>query len=831
MPKLFSDLKHVYKKTYDELKNPKSPIAVFLAKIDRHEIKEPQVVKDAIKEFIKVYEAEEKNFVEPDVSDGRISYRAEQARLKKNLEVEKKLADAVQKMQDALDILAENNLSQRVEYTPEQIHAMKDRKEQLKAQRERVLNAAYKLEVEEEERMIKKLKAEFKAFDHRPIESKVDLPPYILDSAPYRFRHMEANGSLEIPTALYGLMRFRDLLNEHEEMVEEAQRSRQYEKYVNDRLAGFLAWKNTLERETEIYDEISKAIEPQYFEEYNAFMDDYPGTSAAEGYLQWFKKKHLEILNMEDEIKELQGEVEAYQKEYSDLEVDYKKLIEALEIERIMYDEKLKEAENNELLAPGFAENNENTKTVLEAQLKELEEELKNLDDEIGSISQEHNATRDAMVERARQVLTYSDELNKLQESLTADAKNALQDFLQNYETGVKHLDATLNDNLDAIKRMAEELNSHNDNIEEAEKDIEAYSKQVNERRMQLDEITRAYNEAKEKSQLDLKNQTGIRKFFQRNIGANKEVHRANLQAAEEQKAMLEAYEQEIEKLQTNVEALENILKERQDQLEAYKLGWNSVITPLKETIKDSCEYTQELQEKLGQQAAEAEKANQEYDDKVKEIQKDVDEKQRGSQSILDKASSDLDRLNAKKIQKTAERKLILDQMKETKEKIEACNLTSDHIQNAKDSLEALKNAKEEFEKNKPEKIRQAERDLEISTERVSHGQKLLAEKRIESEAKIHGYRTLKEFYDQKKVTSNRILRDLTDALTESLNIARDESQKQLAYISEKENKLINKFTDKMINTNAFADRSKVMGSDNKVDGSVYSYMKHINSY
>ena len=118
MPKLFSDLKHVYKKTYDELKNPKSPIAVFLAKIDRHEIKEPQVVKDAIKEFIKVYEAEEKNFVEPDVSDGRISYRAEQARLKKNLEVEKKLADAVQKMQDALDILAENNLSQRVEYTP-----------------------------------------------------------------------------------------------------------------------------------------------------------------------------------------------------------------------------------------------------------------------------------------------------------------------------------------------------------------------------------------------------------------------------------------------------------------------------------------------------------------------------------------------------------------------------------------------------------------------------------------------------------------------------------------------------------------------------------------
>ena len=39
MPSYCSNLKNVYKRTYEELKNPKSPIGIFLEKIDDYEAK------------------------------------------------------------------------------------------------------------------------------------------------------------------------------------------------------------------------------------------------------------------------------------------------------------------------------------------------------------------------------------------------------------------------------------------------------------------------------------------------------------------------------------------------------------------------------------------------------------------------------------------------------------------------------------------------------------------------------------------------------------------------------------------------------------------------
>ena len=61
MPKHYSNLKSIYKNTYEELTNPNSPIGVFIAKIDRTSVKQPEVIKEAIKEYIKVYEEEEKH--------------------------------------------------------------------------------------------------------------------------------------------------------------------------------------------------------------------------------------------------------------------------------------------------------------------------------------------------------------------------------------------------------------------------------------------------------------------------------------------------------------------------------------------------------------------------------------------------------------------------------------------------------------------------------------------------------------------------------------------------------------------------------------------------
>ena len=361
MPKYFSNLKNIYKKTYEELKNPKSPIGIFLARIDDYEfLDNAKEIGVAVQEYIKTFEEEEKNFKEPDISDARVSYRSEQERLRQNLMVEEKLAKAVHKMHEALDIFAEATLKQRENYTLEQIKLMTDRKAQLKAQRERVLNAAYSLEVDLENKMIEKLKSEYKDFDHIPIESKVEIPPYVYDSPHYRIRHIELNGSLKVPTALYGLMRFRDLLNDHESMIEEAERSRQYEKFVKDRLAGFQAWKNTLKIENDIYNEISSAVDQDYFKEYNKFMEQYAGTSSVQGYQSWYAKTYEKIQEMEEEIKQYEQEQKQLEDAFIELEEEWKQLEAEDEIERISLNEEIKKVEDDPLLSQTFYENNEN---------------------------------------------------------------------------------------------------------------------------------------------------------------------------------------------------------------------------------------------------------------------------------------------------------------------------------------------------------------------------------------------------------------------------------------------------------------------------------------
>ena len=192
MPSYFSDLKSVYKRTYEELKNPKSPIAIFLEKIDDYErLENAGPIKTAIQEYIDLYEKEEKNFKEPDVYEGRISYKYEQIRLRKNLEVEKKLEKAVRSMQDALDSFAISAFGEAKKYTHEDIMKVKDHREQLRLQRDRMLDAIYGIEVDLEKEMIDKLKKDYQVFEHRPMESKVETPPFVLQSPQYKMRHLE----------------------------------------------------------------------------------------------------------------------------------------------------------------------------------------------------------------------------------------------------------------------------------------------------------------------------------------------------------------------------------------------------------------------------------------------------------------------------------------------------------------------------------------------------------------------------------------------------------------------------------------------------------------
>lgn len=824
MPNHYTHMKDIYQKMYDELKNKKSPIGIFLSRVDElKDVKGAEGLKKAAKEYMKLFEAESKNFVEPKAGDGPISYRDEAKRLNTNLEVEKKLKDAVQNMEKAMDVIAVSILPmKKKEYTPEQIAEMTDYGDKLRAQRDRVLNASYGLEVEMEEEMVKKLKEEYQLFDHRPYESQVKPSPHILESPQYRFRHMELKGDAEVPTSLYGLMRFRDMLNDHQSVLTEAERSRQYTKFVNDRLAGYQAWKNTFEKENKVYEEISSAVDPDYFREYNKFMDDYPATSSQEGYRMWFKETYKSIEEMRKDINDLEREQESFEEAINNLELEMKELVEGQEIEKITYDNAIKEAQNDEKLTPQFSESNAKTRENSQILLSELKEQLKKVDGEMSLLDQEQNAAQKTMLENVQQIQFLNNELSQLQKDLENDGQDALKKFLKNHATSVKHLDKALQDNLDAIGRMAQELDAHNENIKKAEDDIKTYSDQVKTRRDELDDITKVYEEAQKKANKDLKEQTSFGKKFARAFkwGDSKLKSLAELEAAESQKLMTEAYQENVASIKKNVETNEKYLADTQDQLKSYKDGWNATKKTLSEKIKESVEYTQELQVKFNalEKEKETQMANLDYEQKVKEIQADAGEKQKTYQNILDKTSDEFDRLKIQKLQKIEEKKKIMEQIQKVQDVLTSCDKAEEDIRIAKEKVEEARKAKEHFEKTKGDKISSLQAELDDALERAANGKTRIGEKKLQCETRIKSHDKMAAFFKEGKVTSDRILKDLNGALKESFRIAARESKRQLRYIKRKENELMKEYLFKLKDDKEFyADRvKKVQEADEK---------------
>ena len=828
MPKHLSNLKDVYKKTYEELKNPKSPIGVFLAKIERQNVENPKLLTDAIKEFIKVYEAEEKNFVMPEPNEEVVSYRAEQKRLNANMEVERKLEEAVVKMQKALDEFASLNMNSKKTPTTEEIAAMDNINDKLRAQRDRVLDAFYKIELGDEQKTIDKLKAEFKAFDHRPEESKVEIPPEIYNSAAYKFRNMPRQGGLEIPTALYGLMRFNDLLNDHEKRRNEAVRKREYEKFVTDRLMGYQAWKNQLEKETQLYNEITSKIAPSYLLKYKRFMKHYPLNSTYAGCLEFLGSEEASILKMKDEIEKIRKENENFNNEYKLCEEDLEKAEKEYPIKEEEINIKISKAESSEFLADGYAERNELIKNNAESELSTLEDKLKDLDLNIKEISEQQNNIRNAVIDRANQVLNYSAELDKLQESLTKNAETALERFLENYNKGVAHLDKELNDHLDIIKQGGKALRVNNEKYSQAEKDFNKYTKEIAEKSKELDKLLKSNNDLKDLAEEDLKKERGVSGFLKRNNIFNRKSREEHQRNYENAKNQVNELEQTVADLKKQIDDNEKLRDESKIAMDAYKSAWENLMINLKNTVQDSIVYSKDLQDKLDLQKKELENVNQEYDNKVKEISDDVTEKKQGSQDILDKVSFDFDKLNAEIIKKNLERKLLVSKINEVKDKIKECNDTSKNIQDAKDTLNNLNKEKEEFLVEKKSKLEELKKDKDFALYRVQKGLKDLQEKSNMYDANIAGFEVLKEYFKQEKVTSDRVLEDLQKSFNKAMEISKNESEKQSDYIKKRENDLLKTFADKMLNKDTFADRSNVMIDENQKDGSVFTYMKQV---
>lgn len=846
MPSYFSDLKSVYKRTYEELKNPNSAIAVFLEKIDEYErLENAGPIKTAIAEYIKVYEEEEKNFKEPDASSERIRYNDEQVRLRKNLEVEKKLEKAVRSMQDALDSFAEGAFEKAKTYTHEEIWQVKDRREQLRLQRDRMLDAIYGIEVDLEKEMIDKLKKDYQLFEHRPMESNVATPPFVLKSPQYKMRHMEINGSAKIPTAIYGLMRFRDLMNDHESMLEEAERSRQYEKFVNDRLAGYQAWKNTISIEQDIYNEIKEAVDPEYFAKYNNYMKNYAGTSTVSGYENWYLDTIQNIDKMKLELEEYQKQQEQLDKTYAESVAELEQANADFDLEEKNLNTQLEDLEKSPLLKQEYYDNNEKTRIQAEKDLADLEIALKTNGEEMDRLNLEESAAKQTMLENVQRIQNYSHELEQLQNDLTNNAEEALKKFLKKHKEVGDILDNNLKNTLDLLDGMLTTMTFHNEKVAETETAITKYTKEVQDFREQIDQATKAYKEDEKRANKELKAANTMGQKFLRatNLFGMGEKSQQKLEKAEDQKVVVTDYGKKISELEENIKNSEKSLAIEQDNLKNYKLAWDELHNNLKIRIKEGYEYSTQLQVQLSQLGTEKEEVTAGYENQVKEIQQTSKERQQTYSTMLERTSQEFDNLKEKKRLKIEERTKLQQKLEEAKKTIEKCKDEAKNIQNAKDSKEALLKLKEEFPGKRKKEIEKIEKEMEDHRDRSIRVKKLESERRLEIETTIKSHDAMFEFFKQGKVTSNRVLEDLSAALTESLQIANRESQKQLDYIRGKEMKLMESFAAKMKNPELFAERvrvqkdtkevqkdSKEVQKDTKEKAGVYDYMKKLSS-
>ena len=83
--------------------------------------------------------------------------------------------------------------------------------------------------------------------------------------------------------------------------------------------------KNQLEKETQLYNEITSKIPETYLLKYKRFMKHYPLNSTYAGCLEFLGSEEASILKMKDEIEEIRNENENFNNEYKVCDEDLEK--------------------------------------------------------------------------------------------------------------------------------------------------------------------------------------------------------------------------------------------------------------------------------------------------------------------------------------------------------------------------------------------------------------------------------------------------------------------------------------------------------------------------
>ena len=127
-------------------------------------------------------------------------------------------------------------------------------------------------------------------------------------------------------------------------------------------------------------------------------------------------------------------------------------------------------------------------------------------------------------------------------------------------------------------------------------------------------------------------------------------------------------------------------------------------------------------------------------------------------------------------------------------EKIQECKHNVELINIAKGEKQALLDRREKFIETSENDKKNLDKEIQDARERCATAKMQLQELRAKCDTRIESHNKMKQFFKEGKVTSNRVLEDMSKAVTKAVQIADQESKKQLDYIKEKENTLMTAF-------------------------------------
>lgn len=489
MPIISEDSKQLYVNLYKELTNKNSAINLYLTggkKLNENE----KAVATAIKGFINKYETSYKIVMESkdEVSKSEngigytdMDYEAQKTYSTIEEEMFADLETDVELIRGALLTSVKWRLEGYKTHTYEFINEMTKIDEEagitdskmytdtqkMNARAMAMEDAAGKLVNYDHDKLVENEKKTNMEYFHRPVvykketDEKTGETKYVKseryisykeqESPQYRFlemkNHIEYDKKEDPDLNTVAALMLRDVLRNHKEMKEEADRRREYVKFINDQHQSYAVWKEQSLEEAKKYQNLLKQVDPDTLKRYNDHMANYnTATSLLSGTVEWFRKEHENYIALKSALEQKKAEFENQSKKIADQSVTDAEHYETM-------NKVLKEAKDDLEKFRSQPELDEETMQKDETELSDL---LQKLQDEQQSLKEMENdfEERVAQQTKSREMLAQlKDEVDNYKELFTKLKKDAEKD-------NIKSIIEYHGKLIDAENGIAEEMNA-----------------------------------------------------------------------------------------------------------------------------------------------------------------------------------------------------------------------------------------------------------------------------------------------------------------------------------------------------------------------------------